>query len=112
MPASRSRVVPDVASLPYPSLEVYDEAKAARPDRAGELGSRYHVRPRFAYTGCLSYGLLEVAKENRIELKLLAVWSARDRVETRGGEIREDTIVGTCPAVAPRRRAPRRSVAG
>jgi hypothetical protein len=112
MPASRFRVVPDVAPLPYPSLEVYDEVKAARPDQAGELCSRYHVRPRFAYTGCLSCGLLGVAKENGIELKLLARRPARDTVETRVGEIREDTIVGTCPAVAPRRRASRRSVAG
>lgn len=84
----------EARTTPYLSFEIYVESPAARRDQADALSGRYHVRPRFGYTGCLTCGLLGHAQDGRITLALLNDWTATDTVEMMLGEIRGDTIVG------------------
>jgi hypothetical protein len=83
------------STTPYLSWELYIESPAARSDQGAALSGRYHVRPRFGYTGCLTCGLLGTVKNGQVELAFLRDWTARDTVETFSGELRGDTIVGS-----------------
>jgi hypothetical protein len=80
---------------PYLGLELYVESHASRASQPDALSGRYQVRGQFGYTGCLVCGLLGTVKDGKVELALLAGWSARDTTEIFTGEIRGDTIVGT-----------------
>jgi hypothetical protein len=83
------------ATTPYLSWELYIESPAARSDQGDALSGRYHVRPRFGYTGCLTCGMLGTVRNGQVELAFLRDWTAHDTVETFRGELRGDTIVGT-----------------
>ena len=90
------RIVPEqFTSTLVPTLELYVESRAARDDQADALSGRYHKRPVIGQTGCLTCGLLGMAKDGRIELAMLRDWYAQDTADVFVGEIRGDTIVGS-----------------
>jgi hypothetical protein len=94
--AGSFHVVPEqYTSTLIPSLELYVESRAARDDQADALSGRYHKRPVIGQTGCLTCGLLGMAKDGRIELAMLGDWYAQDTADVFVGEIRGDTIVGS-----------------
>lgn len=94
--AGTFRIVPEqFTSTLVPTLELYVESRAARDDQADALSGRYHKRPVIGQTGCLTCGLLGMAKEGRIELAMLRDWYAQDTADVFVGEIRGDTIVGS-----------------
>ena len=94
--AGTFRIVPEqFTSTLVPTLELYVESRAARDDQADALSGRYHKRPVIGQTGCLTCGLLGMAKDGRIELAMLRDWYAQDTVDVFLGEIRGDTLVGS-----------------
>ena len=94
--AGTFRVAPaQQASALILTIELYVESRSARDDQADALSGRYHKRPIFGQSGCLTCGLLGLAKDSRIELAMLGGWYAQDTTDVFTGEIRGDTIVGS-----------------
>jgi hypothetical protein len=94
--AGTFRVAPgEQTSALIPTLELYVESRAARDDQADALSGRYQKRPIIGQTGCLTCGVLGMAKDGRIELAMLRDWYAQDTADIFIGQIRGDTIVGS-----------------
>ena len=94
--AGTFRVAPgEQSSALILSLELYVESRAARDDQADALSGRYQKRPIIGQTGCLTCGVLGMAKDGRIELAMLRDWYAQDTADVFVGQIRGDTIVGS-----------------
>ena len=80
--------------IPFLSLEVYTESRAAHAGQQDDLSGRYEKRLILGETDPIR-GLLGKVGGGRIQLAFLSLWSAYDTLDVLTGEVHGDTIVGT-----------------